>query len=283
MYYVRYVRVYSYTPEVAYVGYTSGYTGCYVHGGTVVYGTGYYYRPWFRRSYFPRPWTWGFGVHYDPWTGWSMGYSTGWWRPRGWFAFNNRGMVHEGWWGPVGYRPVYRPFAGPVYRDGYHPVYRPLLPERSARGPAYGGPRSTGPIRTTTLYDRWTTGVTRPTSGDRPRQAVDMVRPEPRPAPSVRPPGAVPPDMRRTPRSSTRPNDVYATPEGNIVRRTPQGWQQRDRNTWKKADDAATKTGVDHDSNVRQRGAERLSSFRRPAPGRPVQKEAKPERGKTGR
>jgi len=66
VYYVRYVRVYSYTPEVAYVGYTSGYTGCYVHGGTVVYGTGYYYRPWFRRSYFPRPWTWGFGVHYDP-------------------------------------------------------------------------------------------------------------------------------------------------------------------------------------------------------------------------
>jgi hypothetical protein len=283
VYYVRYVRVYSYTPEVAYVGYTSGYTGCYVHGGTVVYGTGYYYRPWFRRSYFPRPWTWGFGVHYDPWTGWSMGYSTGWWRPRGWFAFNNRGMAHEGWWGPVGYRPVYRPFAGPVYREGYHPVYRPLLPERSERGPAYGGSRSTGPIRNTTLYDRWTRGVTRPTSGDRPRQAIDMVRPETRPAPAVAPPGVARPDVRRTPRASERANDVYATPEGNIVRKTPQGWQQRDRNTWKKTDDAPAKTGVDHDSNVRQRGAERSSSFRRPAPGRPAQKEPKPDRDKRGR
>jgi hypothetical protein len=280
VYYVRYVRVYSYTPGVAYVGYTSGYTGCYVYGGTVIYGTGYYYRPWFRRFYYPRPWTWGFGVHYDPWTGWSLGYSTGWWRPRGWFAYNNWGRVREGWWGPVGYRPVYRPFAGPVYREGYHPVYRPLLPERSERGPANGGLRSTGPIRTNTLYDRWTTGVTRPVSGDRPRQAIDMVRPQGRPAPTVGSRGVANTDIRRTPRSSTRANDVYTTPEGKILRKTPQGWQQRDRSSWKKAGDTPAKTGVDHDSKVRQRGAERSSSFRRPAQGRPAQKEEKPGGGR---
>ena len=275
VYYVRYVRVYSYTPGVAYVGYTSGYTGCYVYGGTVVYGTGYYYRPWFRRFYYPRPWTWGCGVHYDPWTGWSMGYSTGWWRPRGWFAYNNWGRVREGWWGPVGYRPVYRSVAGPVYREGYHPVYRPLLTGRSVRGPAYGGSRSTGPIRTNTMYDRWTSGVTRPTSGDRPRQAIDMVRPEARPGPAAEPRGVARPDIQRTPRASGRANDVYATPEGRILRKTPGGWQQRDRNTWKKADDAPAKTGMDHDSNVRQRGAERSSSFRKPPPGRPAQREEK--------
>ncbi len=276
VYYVRYVRVYSYTPGVAYVGYTSGYTGCYVYGGTVVYGTGYYYRPWFRRLYYPRPWTWGFGVHYDPWTGWSLGYSTGWWRPRGWFAYNNWERVHEGWWGPVGYRPLYRPIVGPVYREGYHPVYRPPFPGTSVRGPGYGGSRSTGPLRTTTLYDHWTTGVTRPAVGDRPRRAIDMVSPQPRPAPAVEPRGVANPDIRRIPRSSTRANDVYTTPEGNILRKTPGGWQQRDRNTWKKADDAPAKTGVDKDSKVRQRGAERSSSFRRPAPGRPAQREEKP-------
>jgi hypothetical protein len=39
VYNVKYVYVYDYTPEVVYVGYTPGYVGCYVHGGTVVYGT----------------------------------------------------------------------------------------------------------------------------------------------------------------------------------------------------------------------------------------------------
>jgi hypothetical protein len=282
VYYVRYVRVYSYTPTVAYVGYTSGYTGCYVYGGTVVYGTGYYYHPWFRRFYYPRPWTWGFGVHYDPWTGWSMGYATGWWRPRGWFAYNNWGRVREGWWGPVGYRPLYRPIAGPVYREGYHPVYRPILQGGAVRGPQYGGARSTGPLRTGTLYDRWTTGVSRPASGDRPRQAVDMVRPESRPAPGTGPRGAARPDIQRTPRTSPRSNDVYTTPEGRILRKTPGGWQQRDRQTWKKTDDAQAKAGADKDSKVRQRGAERSSSFREPARGRAAKGEDKP-RGEKNR
>ena len=43
VYHVRYVRVYRYTPDVVYVGYTAGYTGCFIYGPTVVYGTGYYY------------------------------------------------------------------------------------------------------------------------------------------------------------------------------------------------------------------------------------------------
>ncbi len=186
VYYVRYVRVYGYTPNVVYVGYTPGYTGSYVYGGTVVYGTGYYYRPWFRHYYYPRPWTWGFGVHYDPWTGWSFGYASGWWRPRGWFAYNNWGVVRAGWWGPVGYRPVYRPVAGPVYREGYRPVYRPLVAGRAGSGPVFEGARSTGPVRTASLYDRWSTGVSRPGAGERPRQAVDMARPQGRPSPAAR-------------------------------------------------------------------------------------------------
>ena len=276
VYYVRYVRVYSYTPSVVYVGYTSGYTGCYVYGGSVVYGTGYAYRPWFRHYYYPRPWTWGFGVHYDPWTGWSLGYSGGWWRPRGWIAYNNWGIVRAGWWGPVGYRPIYRAAAGPVYREGFHPVYRPLLPERGGRGPAYGSTRSTGPVRTSTVYDRWSTGVTRPAAGDRPRPAMDMQRGA-NPA-SRQPQGTDRPAMRRTPRNSGRPNDVYATPEGNIMRQTPRGWQQRDRNTWKNAGNAPEASGVDRDSRVRQRGADRSSSFRKPAGGARGRNTEAPER-----
>ncbi len=36
IYNVKYVYVYNSTPEVVYVGYTPGYTGCYVYGGTVI-------------------------------------------------------------------------------------------------------------------------------------------------------------------------------------------------------------------------------------------------------
>ncbi len=229
VYYTRYVRVYSYTPDVVYVGYTPGYTGSYVYGGTVIYGTGYYYRPWYRHYYYPRPWTWGFGFHYNPWTGWSLGYSTGWWRPRGWFAYNNWGRVREGWWGPVGYRPMYRAYAGPVYREGYRPVYRPMLPDRGVRGPGTGGARFTGAVRTPTMYDRWSAGVTRPTAGERPRQAVDMARPEARPAPATGPRGAGRQGVRRAQGGPPRGNPANKNPGGKNFRKNPKPRQEGKR------------------------------------------------------
>ncbi len=78
---------------------------------------------------------------------------------------------------------------------------------------------------------------------------------------------------RPIPRIVTRPsskeNNVYAAPDGNILRSTPQGWQQRDQNTWKKAPEAPAKQAIVHDSEVRQRAAERTSSPRTPPPPPP--------------
>ena len=173
VYYVRYVRVYGFTPYVVYAGYTPGYTGAYVYGGTVVYGTGYRYRPWFRNYYYARPWTWGFGVYYNPWTGWAMGYPTPWWHPWGWFAYGGWRVVYGGWWGPVGYRPLFRPFAGPVYGAGYRPVYRAAGAER---GVLQGGMRTTGPVRSASMYDRWASGVRRVPGANAPRPAMDAQR-----------------------------------------------------------------------------------------------------------
>ena len=111
VYNVKYSYIYDSTPEVVYVGYLPGYTSSYVYGGTVVYGTGYYYRPWYGSYYYPRPVTWGFGVHYNPWTGWgfSFGISIGW-------GFHPYGM---GMWGVGGYRMGYRH----GYHRGYHHGY----------------------------------------------------------------------------------------------------------------------------------------------------------------
>ena len=68
-YNVTYSYVYGATPEVVYVGYTSGYTGSYVYQGTVIYGTGYYYPGWTGTVYYGYPVTWGFGFYYQPYYG----------------------------------------------------------------------------------------------------------------------------------------------------------------------------------------------------------------------
>jgi uncharacterized membrane protein YgcG len=69
IYNVTYVRIYKVEPTVVYVGYTPGYHGCYVYGGTVVYGTGYHYTVWVGTVYYPRPVTYGWGFRYSPLVG----------------------------------------------------------------------------------------------------------------------------------------------------------------------------------------------------------------------
>ncbi len=53
VYPVTYVYVYDSTPDYVYAGYLPGYTGCYVYGPTVVYGTGWWYHGWHGSLYFP--------------------------------------------------------------------------------------------------------------------------------------------------------------------------------------------------------------------------------------
>lgn len=121
VYYMKYVNIYDVTPDYVYMGYTPGYLNAYIYGPTVVYGTGFYYRPWYHRYYYPRPYTWGFAVRYNPWFGWGFGVgfgydwfnvSIGFGRPWGYWGCG-------GWWGPRVYRPAYY---GPsyAYRGGYY-------------------------------------------------------------------------------------------------------------------------------------------------------------------
>jgi hypothetical protein len=75
VYNTTHVHVYESTPEVVYVGYTPGYLWSFPYYGVPVYGTGWYYPPYFGSWYYPRPPTWGFHVGYNPWTGWNFGMS----------------------------------------------------------------------------------------------------------------------------------------------------------------------------------------------------------------
>jgi hypothetical protein len=142
-YNVTYVRVYAATPTVVRVGYLPGYVGSYVYGGTVVFGTGYVYRPWLGAYYYPRPVTWGVRVVYNPWSGgwtYAPAYS-GWYGAA--FAASRVywGGVYAGWWGPNGYR-----YGGNTYKYKYKynynvnvnrpPGYRPPATQLPSRGNA---------------------------------------------------------------------------------------------------------------------------------------------------
>lgn len=59
----------AYQVKYVYVGYTPGYYGTYVWGPTILYGTGYHYRPWYRRAYYGWPGTWGCQARWNPWYG----------------------------------------------------------------------------------------------------------------------------------------------------------------------------------------------------------------------
>lgn len=175
-YRVRYVYIYDSTPDNVFVGYTPGYLGSYVQGGTVIYGTGYYYDPWRSSFWYPRPYTWGFNMYYNPWYGWGFGSSWGydWFYPRwNYYGFYNRPAW--GWWGPYGYCPGswnhhghsgygYGHFYGHSYSDGNSTRY-------AHRGSFAGSSnvRSTSGLRTTDLYTNHRVEGVRPSVVDQQR------------------------------------------------------------------------------------------------------------------
>ncbi|MHA4842982.1 hypothetical protein ACX0G7_02405 [Flavitalea antarctica] len=121
VYHMKYVHIYDVTPEYVYMGYTPGYLNNFIYGPTVVYGTGYYYRPWFGTHYYARPYTWGFNVRYDPWIGWGLGYhySAGWFNISIGTGRQPWGYWGGGWWGPRYYRPSYC-MSPSYYGRGYY-------------------------------------------------------------------------------------------------------------------------------------------------------------------
>ncbi len=195
-YNVKYVYIYESTPEVVYVGYLPGYTYSYVYGGSVVYGTGYWYHPWYHHYYYPRPVTFGFGVHWNPYTGWgfSFGLSHGW---VGW-GFHPHAMAY---WGPRGFHAGYRH----GYSRGYHHGYRHGYQHGYARGARAGYAAG---ARNANVYKNRPAGV----------KTANRAR--------VTAPGNK--NLNKKARPSTKPNNVYADRKGNVYQRDKSGdWQQK--------------------------------------------------------
>ncbi len=201
---VTYVKVYDVTPEVVYVGYTPGYYGSYYYHGAVVYGSGWYYRPWYGPYYYPRYPTWGFHVSYNPWTGWGVGVS--WTNGPFRFTFSR----HGGWWGVGGYRPYRRAYVHGGYRKTNININNNINIGGVGNRPG---------------------GVDRPGNGNRPETRPNVYdRPKNETRNAARPATA---DTRQAKPAANAKNDVLTDRSGNVYQRGSDGnWNQRDNGQW---------------------------------------------------
>lgn len=275
-YNTKYVQIYDSTPDVVYVGYTPGYMGSYIYGPTVVYGTGWYYPPYYGSWYYPHHCTWGFNMSYNPWTGWGFGFgfSTG---PfhfgfgTGGFSFGfsfGYGMGYPyygyggGWFGP----PMYRP---PCFRPGY-----PWYGYNRPGGPVYrpgGGNINWGGGNQINIGGDVNIGTGRPGggSGNRPstrpstlpsnsnlyardnkmgNKAVSTgvgkidpgkvgTRPSTGKPTTGRTSTGQPAINNKVPTKSNQPNNIIADRDGNIYRKDSKGqWQQHNGGGWSNTD-----------------------------------------------
>lgn len=69
-YNLQFARITDTTAGYVYTACTGGCTNTYVQNNTIVYGTGYTYKSWARRFYYPRPATWGWNMYYTAKSGW---------------------------------------------------------------------------------------------------------------------------------------------------------------------------------------------------------------------
>lgn len=229
---VTYVYVYDSTPDVVYVGYTPGYHHHYVSFGISIYGSGYYWPAYYHYYdpfyypywpyypvYYPYHHAYGFGAYYNPATG-TYGRGAAVYGPYGGFG---RGASHNpttgrysrgvAAWGPEG---------GAYARQAYNPrtgVYSETI--QSANSYASWGEsyvrRGDDWIKTSRYSDSRGTGIGAETS--RGGKAVGVTSGE-RTAGIVR----------------TGTDDLYVGANGNVFRRTEDGWEGRQDGSWSPLD-----------------------------------------------
>ena len=247
-YNTKYVYVYDSTPDVVYVGYTAGYMGGYVYGPTIVYGTGFYYSPWYGSVYYPRPVTWGFGFGYNPWTGWSMGvgFNVGFMHVG--IGFGGGYGYGGGWFGPPMYRPPYR---APYYGGGYYGnrqsggntfVNNGNININTGNGNIYNNKTGVS----TKNIDRTSIGNNNKINANNKISNNKITD-------------------NRVGGDNNKANNVFSDKDGNVFQKDSKtnNWNQRDNKTneWKPSSDNNRTRDLDRDFNARDRSISRDQNF----------------------
>jgi len=240
-YHVVYCNVYDYYPDYVTCGYLPGYTGTFVDGPTIVYGTGYDYPGWYGTTYFPPPCTWGYAAYYDPFAcawGFDLGlyWGVGWfgypWGDRWWHDHPGEHWGWHRWWGPGGFVHSHdirghlsESRSGGVYARGADLAAR--LPGTASRGPGWNN-----------LYAR---------GGNVARNFATAQLHQNTQARAI---------------TGVRDN-VFAGSDGRVFRSSNNGWEERGNGTW---------SGVDRVPYAQSayrpaQAANRYGSFGRPEAG----------------
>ncbi len=219
---VTYVTVIDSDPAYPTYGYTAGYVGVTIAFGCAMWGTGYYYPPYYRYPgmgypvYYPRPMAYGCGATYNPWTGAYGSYQT---------AYGPYGGVARG----ASYNPntgTYKRGAmawGPTGANGYASAYNPRT----------GTSASTR--QGSNVYGSWgSSSVQRGDDWARTQRVTDAQGNTKWKAQGS---GGGAAAGRRTDSGSgfvgKKGDDVYAGKDGNVYKKTDSGWQQYDKgNGW---------------------------------------------------
>jgi hypothetical protein len=324
-YSAKYVKVYESTDDTVTVGYTPGYTGSYVDNGTVVYGTGYDYAGYSAPdAYIPAPSTYGYAAAYDPYAG-SWGYETPYYNPGSWLVPGLAGFAAGaavgaaashwwgpghgyygggGWWGNGGYNNVN---INNIHNNVINPRHdnRPVVYQPGDRA----GRPATLPANRQNLYNR---------PGNQERLASRPGQPSTLPAKgqatrpgtgAVKPAPVKPAQPRPAQVKTAKPgaNNVMAAKNGEVYRKTPQGWEQRQGNNWAKPAAAtprpqpahtqvqrpatprptatprpAAPTQLNREYAARERGQVRTQNYERAAAPRPAPTYSRPAGGGGG-
>jgi hypothetical protein len=269
VHYVTYVRVYSASATEVHVGYTPGYLGTAVSpAGTVVYGTGYTYKPWIGTAWYQQPTTYGLSASpvYSPNVGFTYSFAMG-LASTAWTPTNSGGAVyHPSYWG--GY-----PCCGSASAN----VYLSPTPAAAAAPAAAATPAATTaaaaapvaaarPAAPAAPAAGATANVTR--AGD---QTSSMMAPPPRSPPRQSNAKAAPPpvllaqagSLYKLPSNSwdstTSGSEHYADDSGNVYRSSGGTWQQHAAGGWQAA--PSDTTWAQQEDQARVNGAIQAASF----------------------
>jgi hypothetical protein len=254
----------------------AAYTGVMIAWGCAVWGSGWYYPPYwgygggFYPYYYPRYPSYGYGASYNPWTG----------------AYR-RGAVAYGPYGGAGVSSRYNPRTGTYSRGaaawgpygarGYGEAYNPRT---GAYGQTRQGSNVYGSWGTSSVQrgDQWaqTARVTSNRTGDTTRVTRGSGGGT---AVTKRGPGADSGVVR------TGSGDVYAGRDGNVYRNDGGSWQKYDNGSWGSVDrptpqagttqardrstgtsssgswDSATRDQLNRDSRARSEGSQRTRDY----------------------
>ncbi len=288
VYNAKYVNIYDVDPDYVYMGYTPGYLNSFVYGPTVVYGTGFYYTPWYGAYYYPRPWSWGFNFGYTPYFGWGFGwgYSQSWFSYGFGFGYGYGGYGYGyrgcGWWGPSFYHPAVwggwhggpRPYGFYGNNFAVHNNIRVNYANNVYRN--RGGVASQSYYRAGGIANR-TMNYNRPTSNAATNPGGNNMNP--RPNGGTARPGGNPSNNNRTgtngfpsgqPNNSSNPGSarpsVYSDRQGNVYQRpqTNSNWQQRQNRSWSPVNNTSPNVqNLERAQIDRSRGETRAQNFQR--------------------